>query len=194
MNFPTPDFLTSDLHLGHTFVSLETRGFDSVDAHNEAIIENWRSVVGKGDLVYLLGDAVMGKFAENVHLLGELTGNIWLLPGNHDRVHPTYRHKNPAKLVEFRQAYEQYVTIFPEVEITVADGSVTLCHFPPTGDHGDEDRYPEYRPVDRGQTILHGHIHEMWRAADNGRWINVGVDVWGLAPVRYEDLAREFGF
>lgn len=193
MDFPIPDFLSSDLHLGHAFVSLETRGFDSVEDHNEAIIENWRSVVGEGDLVYLLGDAVMGKFAENVHLLGELTGDIWLLPGNHDRVHPTYRHKNPAKLVEFREAYEQYVTIFPECEITV-DGDVTLCHFPPTGDHGDEDRYPEWRPVDRGQQILHGHIHDMWLHREEGRWVNVGVDVWDLAPVSYEHLRDQFDF
>lgn len=193
MEYPIPDLLSSDLHLGHLFVSTETRGFATVEEHNEAIIETWRSVVPKGALVYLLGDAVMGKFAENVHLLGELTGDIWLLAGNHDRVHPTYRHKNPAKLVEFRQAYEQYVTIFPEVEITVAGGAVTLCHFPPTGDHGDEDRYPEYRPVDRGQQFLHGHIHEMWQSLHDGRWINVGVDAWDLAPVRYEDLVSQFG-
>ena len=194
MDYPAPDFLTSDLHLSHVNAAVNFRGFDSVEDHDEALIENWRSTVPSDATVYLLGDAVMGTFAESVHLLGELTGDVWLLAGNHDRVHPTYRHKNPAKLAEFRAAYEQYVTIFDECEVTVADGSVTLCHFPPTGDHGDEDRYPEYRPVDRGQQFLHGHVHDLWRSAEGGRWINVGVDVHDFAPVAYDDLAREFGF
>jgi calcineurin-like phosphoesterase family protein len=194
MDFPIPDFLTSDLHLGHANAATKFRGFDTVEAHNEALIENWRSVVPSGALVYLLGDAVMGTFAENVHLLGQLTGDIWLLPGNHDRVHPTYHHKNPAKLAEFRAAYEQYVTIFPECEVTVAGGGVTLCHFPPDGDHTDEDRYPEFRPVDNGQQFLHGHVHDLWRDREDGRWVNVGVDVWGFAPVSYDHLSRTFGF
>lgn len=194
MDFPIPDLLSADLHLGHLFVSEETRGFASVSEHTERIIQNWRDAVPADALVYVLGDAIMGKFAENVHLLGQLTGNIWLLPGNHDRVHPTYRHKNPAKLAEFRALYEQYVTIFPEVEVTVDGGAVTLCHFPPTGDHGDEDRYPEYRPVDRGQQILHGHVHEMWQSREDGRWVNVGLDPWDLTPVAYEHLRQTFGF
>lgn len=194
MDFPTPDFCSSDLHLGHTNAAVSFRGFPSVEEHNELLIENWKATVPNDALVYILGDAVMGVFAENVHLLGELTGTIWLLPGNHDRVHPTYHHKNPAKLTEFRQMYEQYVTIFPEMEITVDNGNVTLCHFPPSGDHGDEDRYPEHRPIDNGQQFLHGHVHDLWKDREDGRWINVGVDVWDFAPVRYEHLQKEFGF
>ena len=75
-----------------------------------------------------------------------------------------------------------------EVECTLADRTLRLCHFPYEGDHGDEDRYPEHRPIDDGRWLLHGHVHEEWR--QRGRMINVGVDAWAGQPVSEEQLAE----
>ena len=36
--------------------------------------------------------------------------------------------------------------------------------------------------------LLHGHVHERWR--QQGRMVNVGVDVWDLAPVPEEVIAQ----
>jgi len=36
--------------------------------------------------------------------------------------------------------------------------------------------------------LLHGHVHEKWR--QQGRMVNVGVDVWDFTPVAEEVIAR----
>lgn len=179
-------FLTSDLHLSHTRCAVQFRGFDSVEEHDEAIIDNWNATVGPHDAVIILGDAVMGKFVETVHLLGRLRGsNIYLIPGNHDRCHPSYD-KRPHKREEWRRMYEGYVTVLP---LQVPLWGFLLCHFPAAGDHTPEERYPEYRPVlADDQWQLCGHVHDAWDVRD--RQINVGVDVRGFAPVAIEDLMQ----
>lgn len=58
-----------------------------------------------------------------------------------------------------------------------------LCHFPTSGDHGDVERFPEFRPQTDGW-LLHGHVHEAWQRC--GMALNVGVDVCGFAPVSAE--------
>ncbi|MHB1712997.1 MAG: hypothetical protein ACYCV7_16660, partial [Acidimicrobiales bacterium] len=41
----------------------------------------------------------------------------------------------------------------------------------------DVMRFAEQRPVDAGEWIVHGHVHERWLQA--GRQINVSLDAWG---------------
>ena len=49
-------FVSSDLHFGHDREFLwGPRGFRSSIEHDEAIIANWNSVVGKEDIVYVFG-------------------------------------------------------------------------------------------------------------------------------------------
>ena len=49
---------------------------------NEALIDNWNSVVKKNDKVYHLGDVAFGK--HNLHYLDRCNGNKVLIMGNHD--------------------------------------------------------------------------------------------------------------
>lgn len=58
---------------------------------------------------------------------------------------------------------------------------VLASHFSYTGDSGDRDRFPEARPIDRGDWLLHGHALDRWR--QRGRMISVGVDGWGWRSV-----------
>jgi calcineurin-like phosphoesterase family protein len=44
-----------------------------------------------------------------------------------------------------------------------------------------DQRYSQFRPIDKGQWLLHGHVHEKW--LHRKRMINVGVDVWNFTPV-----------
>lgn len=176
-------FFSSDLHFGHKNVAEQWRPFGDVDTMNEVLIENWNNVVAPGDEVWLLGDAVMGTFTENVHLLGRLNGKIRLIPGNHDRVHPAYGEKRPHKIAEFTELYARYVTIAP---LVVEKYGFRMCHFPSSGDHTEEERYTEYRPADDGKILLHGHVHNLWKV--NGRQINAGVDVWDFRPVHLDDI------
>ena len=72
--------------------------------------------------------------------------------------------------------------------MTVGYREVLICHLPYQGDSGETERYARFRPADEGMWMLHGHVHERWR--QQGRMVNVGVDVWDFTPVPEEVIAR----
>lgn len=49
---------------------------------NEALVENWNSVVKQGDKVYHLGDVTMNS--KSLDILSRLNGRKVLIKGNHD--------------------------------------------------------------------------------------------------------------
>lgn len=187
------NFFTSDLHLGHErVINLCNRPFKSVKEMNDQICGRWNEVVTEDDRVVILGDLAMGQIKESIKLVEKLNGKKSLVPGNHDRVHPCYSQK-AAKGEEMRRMYEDVGLTILELEVDFLpkeenrQGPWKLCHFPSSGDHTIEDRYPEYRPtVPDGDWLIHGHVHNLWRV--NGRQINVGVDVWDFTPVMEDTL------
>lgn len=79
-------FFISDLHLGHKRI-LEfspCRGGSTIEEHNQWLIEQWNSVVKKGDLVWVLGDVAFGT--EPLKLLEKMNGYKNLVRGNHDKL------------------------------------------------------------------------------------------------------------
>ena len=61
-------FVVSDLHFQHKNILLlekERYSFSSLTEHDNALINNWNSVVNPEDVVFVLGDFIMGA-AENV--------------------------------------------------------------------------------------------------------------------------------
>jgi calcineurin-like phosphoesterase family protein len=176
---------TSDTHFGHTrIIELCNRPFATVEEMNAVLIDNWNSVVSDGDIVWHMGDAVMGSFAENVKILGQLNGQIHLVPGNHDRVSSAYHHRNAAAFDRFQQMYlDQGVVIHDEWETM---SHFDMCHYPFT-----DERYPELCPENVGQWLVHGHVHDEWQV--NGRQINVGVDVWNYTPISFDTVMDIIG-
>lgn len=77
-------FFASDTHLGHRLME-RTRPWDTLAEHDEAIIDNWNSIVRDQDVVYHLGDVTMNR--NKLHLAGRLKGRKKLILGNHD-THP----------------------------------------------------------------------------------------------------------
>ena len=70
-------FVTSDTHFGHDRKFLYSpRGFKSIQEHDEAIIQNWNSVVEPDDTVYHLGDVMLGDNEHGMECLKRLNGNI----------------------------------------------------------------------------------------------------------------------
>ena len=54
-------YVTSDLHIGHDKDFMYTpRGFSSITEHDNAILENWNKIVKDDDIVYILGDIMLG--------------------------------------------------------------------------------------------------------------------------------------
>ena len=82
-------YFTSDAHFGHSknFI-YGPRGFQSIQEHDETIIQRWNSVVTELDTVYFLGDAIMGIDHEyGLNCLRRLNGDIVMIRGNHDTTH-----------------------------------------------------------------------------------------------------------
>lgn len=181
-------WFTSDLHLGHVrIIDYTDRPYRHVAEMNEGLIALWNAVVDPDDEVWVIGDLAMGRIDESLPHAARLVGRKHLVIGNHDRPfsdpdrrdHWVQRYLDVGGFTELHDG---------EVECTLADRTLRLCHFPYEGDHGDEDRYPEHRPIDDGRWLLHGHVHEEWR--QRGRMINVGVDAWAGQPVSEEQLAE----
>ena len=82
-------YFTADLHFGHANIlkhSLKRPFADIVDirAHDEWLLDKWRSTVDKRDTVYVLGDLTFLKSEGARHLLEKLPGQKFLIEGNHD--------------------------------------------------------------------------------------------------------------
>ena len=103
-------FLIGDLHFNHrNIIKYCSRPFNSVEDMNEQLIKNWNSVVGKNDIVYVVGDfALCGK--QKIIEIGQcLNGRKRLILGNHDQASiETYRaagfefvYNHPIVLEEF---------------------------------------------------------------------------------------------
>lgn len=190
----TRRWYTADPHFGHKrIIELCDRPFGSVEEMNDGIVENFNSVVGPDDELWILGDVCMGNLDESLEVVSRLNGKKILKPGNHDRMSPAYHHKGnrEEKVAMFT---EKYLQVFDEIKWAdpwreLIDGRfVLMSHFPYTGDSHGEDRYADLRPKDTGLPLVHGHVHTEWK--ERGRMLNVGVDVWDFHPVPESTIAR----
>lgn len=191
-------YYTSDLHFGHAnIIRFCDRPFSGVPEMNSRLVELWNETVTDDDTVWVLGDVALGSLDESLAQIGRLAGHKVLVPGNHDRCWEgdrALRTGDPEARERRRVvARERYLNAgFAEIHdrpspITFGDQEVDLSHFPYEGDSHGADRFVEYRPVDRGGWVVHGHVHNTWR--QRGRQINVGVDVWGGRPVAAETVS-----
>ena len=182
-------FLVADTHFSHTrAIELCGRPFLSVGEMDEALIRNWNSVVGPDDTVYHLGDCCMGQLADSLPILNRLNGRKLLVLGNHDRPSQAYHHKTPEARAKWFARYQEYFPVmFEELRLDLGPNGETVIfnHMPyadPTFvDHAYEGRHAQFQPINEGRWLIHGHVHGAWKT--KGKQINVGVDVWGYAPV-----------
>ena len=81
-------YFIGDLHLGHKKIlefSGDYRGGNTVDEHDEWVINQWNSVVTQRDVVYVLGDVAFTR--EGLLKCSRLNGHKKLILGNHDVFH-----------------------------------------------------------------------------------------------------------
>lgn len=179
-------FYTSDLHIGHRKVS-ELRGFASASDHDTAIGTAWVDAVRDDDVVYVLGDVAVSGFPYALDFLKSLPGRKHLVAGNHDPIHPMHRRTFAGKLPAFLDVFE---TVSPFLRRKLEGRELLLSHFPYAewgdGPGREGSRYEQYRLPDLGLPLLHGHTHGTERG--HGHSLHVGLDAWGLAPVRQEHV------
>lgn len=149
-------FFTSDLHFGHkNILKFSGRPYSSVEEMDYSLVDNWNSVVGKLDFVYLLGDVSFHNNARTVELLRQLNGRVVLVKGNHDSLNAAIK--------------DQYIEIHNYLERTLFSTSgtrysVTMCHFP----------MRIWNKAQHGAWNLHGHSHNTMVPV--GKQLDVGVD------------------
>lgn len=175
-------WFTADLHLGHTnIIRYCDRPFRDVDEMDRALVDRWNETVDPDDEVWVLGDFALGRIAVTLPMARELHGTKVLVAGNHDRC--WHGHGDRARRWTDRYLEAGFAEVRQgDVRLQVGATSVLACHFPYRGDSQPHDRYLGHRPVDEGEWLLHGHVHERW--GQEGRMINVGVDVNGFRPIR----------
>lgn len=174
---------TSDWHLGHVNIRKykpERRAHfgPDVQAMDEGMIQVWNAHIGPEDEVFIVGDLCLGDMHQSLANAARLQGKKYLIPGNHDRVHPfsATREKN-WNLEKWMNRYEEAgITTLPGImDRQIGDFHVQMCHFP----RQDRDtRYVQWLPETKECFLIHGHHHS--GPQFNGLCINVAYDIWGL--------------
>lgn len=177
-------WFTSDTHFCHPLVA-KLRGFSSVEAHDEEVIARWNAVVAPDDMVWHLGDVGLGGVENALAQASRLHGFKHLVTGNHDRCWPGQRNAWKHQ--------ERYLRVFESVQqfavIGLGGQDVLLSHFPYRTDHTDDVRYEQFRLRDEGSWLVHGHTH-LRDQHDEPQSVHVGLDAWGLRPVRDSEIAQ----
>ena len=150
-------FFTSDTHFGdHRTINIWKRPFGSVAEMDAVLVERWNAVVGAEDEVWHLGDFAR-KPGDVAGLLERLHGVKHLIAGNND----------PPETL----AAPGWASVAAYAEMALEGRELVLCHYP----------FRSWNRMHKGAVNLHGHSHG--RLKPMPRQVDVGVDVWGFAPV-----------
>jgi len=185
-------FFVSDLHICHAkdFL-LNPRGYKTADEAKEHIIQEWNKVVGHDDVVFNLGDLVVGAGNNSVFEAKEIIRrlnckNHYFIDGNHMAgTKQIYRDelKNQYGLdsnqVELHPlAWEKFVFLGNYAEIVVDRQLICLSHYAISG-------WNEMKT----SLMLHGHEH--CGVPDNPtlRRIDVGWDLM-RRPIEFNEIKR----
>ena len=77
-------WFTSDTHFYHNvIIEYCKRPFETIEEHNQKLIDNWNAVVGLDDTVFHLGDFCLGGAPKWREIREQLNGHIILIVGNH---------------------------------------------------------------------------------------------------------------
>ena len=141
-------YYIADCHFFHEALNekMDKRGFESVQAMNEYMIEKWNQKVRRNDEVVILGDFSWGNAEETNDLLDRLHGKLYMIRGNHDYF---------LQKSDFRA--ERFVWIKSYAEMQDNQRKVILCHYPVMCYNG------QYRLDRKGNPrtyMLYGHVHD----------------------------------
>ena len=179
----------SDTHFHHSKI-LEycNRPFNTIEEHDQALIDNWNSVVKSEDTVFHLGDFCIGGAPKWKEIRQQLNGHIILILGNHD-----WKNKTAGTDLLF-----DYVT--QQMRIEVDGRTVYLNHFPfMSFAHWNLEKYPK----DQLSFALSGHVHikKNYEGSDAPLLNNylptqydVGVDFNNFAPISWEEVNNKINY
>lgn len=172
-------FRPSLTNFGHdkSFV-YESRGFKSIEEHDDELIRRFNFTVEPQDDLYLLGDLMLNDNEKGLDHLSKLNGKLHIIFGNHD---------TPRRQELYQELPNVVETLGYGAMIKSGKWSFLLSHYPSyTGNFDDEDKPLKYRIFN-----LHGHTHDCRRFEfmEQG-WLsyNVAVDAHDCYPVDIENI------
>ena len=180
-------WFTSDLHFGHrNIIRFCNRPFVDIKEMGQKLIENWNYCVKDDDIVFVLGDTFWFNDSRGIKkVLGQLNGEIYILPGNHDDFSSYHRVDNPKI-----HLCEDIVALWLESENDRGWNKkileIWMAHYPMmTWPHREN-----------GAWQLFGHIHsqeDRTEGVDQDlplHWnqMDVGCDRWDCCPISLESI------
>lgn len=178
LEIENPDklFLTSDSHLGHFHICKYChRPFQSRSEMDNALIENWNSIVPEDGIVVHCGDFMLPHncdIKEYMHYLNKLHGRVLLLRGNHDRASLDWSN-------------EKLIAVRDNALILVDGVKIYAQHYPCLTFNGDMHAYGHIHTLSDGTCYgIDGDVTTKMRS----NTYDVGVDQNGYKPISYWDF------
>jgi calcineurin-like phosphoesterase family protein len=160
-------FIISDTHFAHRGIlafpaTAPYRPFETIEEHDNELIERWNRVVSPLDTVYHLGDFCFGK--RNLPIAGLLNGRKRLVMGNHDMY-----------------ATEDYMKYFTHLYGCCEYKGMIFSHMPV-----HPNQFPRY------YMNVHGHLHTNFVMLPDGqrdyRYFNASCENTDLTPVPLDEI------
>lgn len=180
------NFYIGDWHYAHAnCIAFDNRPFKTVEEMNDSLIENWNSVVGDKDYVYVLGDMFWCGSTMACSVLDQLKGHKILLVGNHD------------KFIKNELAQSKFDLIKEYLEIEDNDKRIVLSHYPS----------PCFKNHYYGWYHFYAHVHASfeWNMMEHQKYLmeqlydtpckmfNVGamMPYMNYTPRQFNEIVRE---
>jgi len=157
-------FYISDTHFSHDNIlkfEKEKRPFETIEEHDEYLINAWNETVSENDTIIHLGDVCFKPATRLDPVMKQLNGNKILLLGNHDTLRA-----------------DRYLRWFDQVHSVIADKQrgILFSHYPV---HTSQLDY-------RYRFNVHGHSHS--KQIDDPRYINICCEHTELRPINEAQL------
>ena len=177
-------YMIGDTHFYHDNIRRHcNRPWNTVEDMNDALIQNWNSVVKQGDTVYHLGDWCMAPKQENGvdrmkvyrKLKAKLSGKHILIKGNHDEMS--------------QEVYNYFTETHTFLERKINGYNFTFCHYPLLS-WNRSFHNQKNDDIKRCSIMIHGHCHNRL-VRDNPFRIDVGCDGWNYTPIHFDDIITD---
>ena len=171
-------FVTSDTHFGHDREFLwGPRGFMSHVEHDTEVIRRWNEVVTPDDIVYHLGDVMLGDNEYGISCLKQLNGHIKIIPGNHD---------TQTRLDLYRMCENVEVLGYAEM-LKYKKYSFYLSHHPTMTSNLEKAPYLRMHLIN-----LYGHTHQQKEFYNDIPFMfHVGMDSNHCTPITLDDAIQK---
>ena len=127
-------WFSADYHFGHDREFIwKSRGFNYVEEMNEVIVNKHNSLVNLNDVVYILGDIMLGDLS-NIEYLNRMKGNKYIIIGNHDSYNRRNAYLSLYNVLDIRYAdvinvgnYHFYLSHYPTITDTLHKTDIKHC-------------------------------------------------------------------